>query len=98
MTAQGHPRRLVPFSTMATVIVLGAGASVCEAQTHHPKREKDRPPLDADFFERAKRFNREPHIIERLDEHASRIGYPSPFVSQTTLEQFLKTRRVPGAR
>jgi hypothetical protein len=74
---------------MATVIVLGAGASVAEALTHHPKRDKDRPPLDADFFERAKRFAREPSLILRLESHAETIGHPSPFTEPTSLERYL---------
>jgi hypothetical protein len=71
--------------------VLGAGASVAESLARHAKWDKDRPPLDLDFFRRAFTAAREPSLIRRVEEHAARIGHPNPFTTTTptSLEHYL---------
>jgi len=49
-----------------TVLVLGAGASLSEAIGHHPKRDRDYPPLDGNFFQRvARRIRLESRTSDR---------------------------------
>jgi hypothetical protein len=76
--------------TEHTVFVLGAGASVAEAKGFRAKRDRDHPPLDANFFARAARhtdaWRRAP-----IEAHARTMGQgdlctTSPTVS---LEQYL---------
>jgi hypothetical protein len=68
-----------------SVLVLGAGASVSEAKRHRPKRDRDRPPLDATFFRRVAR-HAHPSTLRAVVDHAAAIGQPdlcgtSPAVS-----------------
>jgi hypothetical protein len=62
MTKTGH-----------TVVVLGAGASVAEAKGFRPKRDKDYPPLDRDFFARAERHT-EAERLEPILDRAKELG------------------------
>jgi hypothetical protein len=73
------------------ILVIGAGASVAEALARHTKWGKDRPPLDMDFFARAKEAAREPSLVRRVAEHAARVGHVNPFesLSPTSLEHYL---------
>jgi hypothetical protein len=64
-----------------TVLVLGAGASLAEAISHHPKRDRHHPPLDRNFFMRAsRRIGLEPQdserraLLDRVVERASALG------------------------
>jgi len=76
---------------MNTVVVVGAGASVAEATAHHTKWDRDRPPLDLDFFLRAKAAAREPSLVRRIGEHAADVGHTDPFSAKTptSLEHYL---------
>jgi len=58
-----------------SVLVLGAGASVAEAMWHRPKRDRDYPPLDANFFRRASR-HAIPTLLASVKEHAAELGEP----------------------
>jgi len=57
----------------------------------HRKWEKDRPPLDADFFRRAKKAGREPNLIRRVATYANSMSHVDPFESKaaTSLEHYL---------
>jgi hypothetical protein len=57
----------------------------------HAKWEKDRPPLDLDFFVRAKAAAREPSLVQRVADHAVAVGHTNPFdtKSPTSLEHYL---------
>jgi hypothetical protein len=88
----GFPSGLLPrVRAVETVLAVGAGASVAEAMGRHAKWEKDRPPLDLDFFTRAKAAAREPSLIRRISEHATSLGHPDPSTSTTptSLEHYL---------
>jgi hypothetical protein len=52
-----------------TVLVLGAGASLAEALGHRPKRDREHPPLDKNFFERTAAHVR----AERSAAHRARL-------------------------
>lgn len=81
-----------------TVLVLGAGASLAEAISHHPRRDRHHPPLDGNFFMRAsRRIGLEPQrserrrLLDRVVARASALGQrdlcgSSPPVS---LEEYL---------
>jgi hypothetical protein len=75
---------------MHTVIVVGAGASVAEAKGHRPTRDRDHPPLDANFFERVARHQDGPRL-RRIIENANQLGHPHLCDSsvQISLEQYL---------
>ena len=64
-----------------TVLVLGAGASLAEAISHHPKRDRLHPPLDRNFFLRVARrigaegsaSDRRP-LLDRVVSRATALG------------------------
>jgi hypothetical protein len=70
------------------VLVIGAGASVAEANWHRPKRDRDYPPLDANFFSRAPR-HAVGSLLEKVRQHAVRLGETNLFDSDppVSLEQ-----------
>src|SRR5207253_1203322 len=59
--------------TAHTVLVVGAGASVAEAKGFRPKRDRDHPPLDADFFARAGRHTADSRLSPIVN-HAADLG------------------------
>jgi hypothetical protein len=73
-----------------TVFVMGAGASVAEAIAHRPKRDRDHPPLDATFFQRAPRHAL-PTLLRRVEGHAEELGqlHLTDAVPPVSLEQHL---------
>jgi hypothetical protein len=81
-----------------TVFVLGAGASLAEAVSHHPVRDRQHPPLDRTFFLRAAaRSRRAPRLAEqtvrlnRVVARARELGVPD-LVGQTpavSLEEYM---------
>ena len=72
---------------MRYVAVLGAGVSLAEAMFHRPVQDREHPPLDADFFEKAASF--EVPLRATLSRHASAIGLTDPFAKQQPrMEEF----------
>ena len=62
--------------------MLGAGASLAEAIGHHPKRERQHPPLDGNFFSRTSRRIRASKnsarkaLLNRVVDRAAELGQP----------------------
>lgn len=56
-----------------TVFVLGAGASLGEAQDRRPVQTKAHPPLDADFFRRVRKYRRG-SLYDSVQGTAVRLG------------------------
>lgn len=56
-----------------TVLVLGAGASVAEAAWHRPKRRRDHPPLDLNFFRHVE-THAQKILLRRVIAHAKELG------------------------
>lgn len=71
-------------SDTRTVLVLGAGASLAEAIHHHPKRDRQHPPLDRNFFMRAARRiategrnSARKRLLDRIVARAASLGQPN---------------------
>ncbi len=60
-------------SVTHTVFVVGAGASLGEAQARRPKQQHEHPPLDANFFRR-KAYYRPNPLYTSVKEQATRLG------------------------
>jgi hypothetical protein len=73
-----------------TVIVIGAGASLAEAQNHRPARDRDHPPLDGTFFRRVSEYRPSP-LLGRVEKQAIALGIPDLLGSAppTRLESYL---------
>ncbi|MGH2906279.1 MAG: hypothetical protein ACRDKI_05860 [Solirubrobacterales bacterium] len=69
-----------------SVLVIGAGASLAEALSHRPKRPRDHPPLDRNFFRLAGRFRPSP-LLDRVRDQAEALGEPE--LSSVSLESHL---------
>jgi hypothetical protein len=55
------------------VFVLGAGASLAEAQDRRPTQRKHHPPLDANFFQQVAK-HRPSELFRRVQAQAVRLG------------------------
>ncbi len=55
------------------MFVVGAGASLAEAQARRAKRQNEHPPLDADFFRRKAKY-RSNALYERVQKQAAKLG------------------------
>jgi hypothetical protein len=68
------------------VVVLGAGATLAEAQSHS-RRRKRQPPLDTNFFTKVREVV--PEAVARLSQEAVRAGLDDPFLSpEPRMEEF----------
>jgi SIR2-like domain len=56
-----------------SVFVMGAGASLAEAQARRPTRTKEHPPLDANFFQRVAK-HRSSTLFRAVQRVAARLG------------------------
>lgn len=76
-----------------SVFVVGAGASLAEAQARRPKRTREHPPLDATFFERVAtrrteyRDNTGASLYDRVERQARVLGESA--LTGLGLEEFL---------
>lgn len=73
-----------------TVFVLGAGASLAEAQGQRPVHEREHPPLDETFFRRVAEYRPSP-LLDRVGKQAHALGMPDLLGSKppTRLETYL---------
>ena len=61
------------MSSEHTVLVLGAGASLSEAIQRRPRRSKEYPPLDATFFQNARK-HKNTGLLDGVVEQAVKLG------------------------
>src|SRR5437899_2154467 len=79
---------------MRTVVIVGAGGSLAQAQSCRPARPRQHPPLDADFFVKAQVLERSDPFVRmalgRLRKTLNTFGgFPDPFISPSpSLETF----------
>lgn len=87
------PVLLVHTDGVSTVIVVGAGGSLAHALSYRPKRPREHPPLDGDFFSKATTLARTSAIrtgIASMRDAIARTseGYDPWDRGAITLEQF----------
>lgn len=79
---------------MATVIVVGAGATLAQAQGYRPKQTKEHPPLDLGFFDKAQSLApSNPTVRRKLGDLGRALERSGGFLDPTSqpgirLEQF----------
>ncbi len=77
---------------MATTLIVGAGGSLAQGYSYRPKQTREHPPLDGNFFERARSLSRHAGVqrhLRRLSKAVSQHGgLPDPVQGDPLLEQF----------